>query len=236
MNIALEETAQRRIWLWKRADWLSMKKELLSTDWNGFRQDDANQHSSALTTYLIDKQERYVPKRVYFSMPIDQFWFGYRCHLTVEQKYKAWMRYVRIPTLLNLDIHRRACKRMISTSNYAQAPWLADTRRKLTGPRVGSKVWWQAIKKKQDITRQDTIPPLNKPDGTEVSSNCHLAELLGQMFSAKMSLSRTSPHLQTMCMEPLTNIGDNNLMEKLLQEVCTRKATGPDDESSYPLK
>ena len=237
---AREENIFRKIWLWDRADWPSMKRELASTDWDSLLMGDANHKTATLTSRLTELQEMFVPTREYSSKPNDQPWFGYRCRLAADEKYKSWLRFKRNPTRLNRNLLRSACRRMITTSRWAQRRWQEDTRRKLSGPGIGSKTWWKLVKEKQGLTRQENVPPLNKPDGTVASSNHHKAELLGDMFSRKMTVpdpDRPPPHLPLMCQESLANIQvHRDKVRRLLQEVNTKKATGPDDVSPHILR
>ena len=83
-------------------------------------------------------------------------------------------------------------------------------------------------------------PPLNKPDGTVASSNLQKAELLGTMFSNKMSVpdpERALPLTGMLCDETLSTIQINpEKVRLLLKKTNTKKATGPDDISPHILQ
>ncbi|KAG0713833.1 hypothetical protein GWK47_015309 [Chionoecetes opilio] len=85
-----------------------------------------------------------------------------------------------------MDLHRAACRRMVVSSKWAIKKWEEDLGRKLRGPGVGNKTWWSLVKEKQRISRQDSIPPLTKQDGTAAVSSKEKARLLANLFSAKM--------------------------------------------------
>ena len=217
-----------------------MQRDLASTDWENLLQGDINQRATVFTDLLIKMQDKHVPAREYTSKPGDQPWFGYRCRLAAEHKYNSWLKVKRNPTRYNKNLHRRACKKMIATRKWAQTRWRDDIRQKLTGPGVGNKTWWKLVKEKQGLTRQENIPPLNKYDGTVASTSQEKADLLGRMFSNKMTVpdpERDPPHLPMMCQVPLTDIEvHQERVRKLLQGINTKKAIGPDDVSPFILR
>ena len=236
---ARDEDIQRKIWLWDQADWPSIRRDIASTDWDDLLSGDTNQKSTFLTNHLIKLQEKYVPARVYISKADDQPWFGYRCRLAADNKYKAWLRFKRNPTRHNKNLLRRARKQMSTTSKWAERRWQEDLRRQLSDSGTGGKKWWNIIKEKQGLTRQEHIPPLNNPDGTVASSNLEKAELLGRMFSNKMAVpdpAREPPQLPMLCHETLTHLQvDRDKVRRLLRGINTKKAMGPDDVSPHIL-
>ena len=101
-------------------------------------------------------------------------------------------------------------------------------------------MWWKLVKDAQGTIRQDSIPPLNKPDMTIASSNLQKAELLGTMFSNKMSVpepDRALPVTPTLCEESISTLQINpEKVRLLLKKSNTKKATGPDDISPHILQ
>ena len=185
VGVARDEATTRTVWLWDKADWASLRRDLRHTEWVTVLQGGAESKARALTSRLLVLQRRHVPHRKYTTRPTDQPWFGYRCRVAAEAKYAAWLRYKRSPTRRNKDLHRAACRRMVVTSRWAMKKWEEDLRRKLRGPRVGNQTWWSLVKEKQGISRQDTIPPLTRQDGTVATSSKEKAQLLAALFAEK---------------------------------------------------
>ncbi|KAG0729665.1 hypothetical protein GWK47_029866 [Chionoecetes opilio] len=152
VGVARHETTSRTVWLWVKADWASLRRDLSHTAWGTLLRDGADK-SRALTSRLLPIQRPHVPHHNYTTKPMDQPWFGYRCRVAAEAKYSAWLRCKRNPTRRNKDLHRAACRRMVVSSKWAMKKWEADLRRKLRGPGVGSKTWWSLVKEKQGISR-----------------------------------------------------------------------------------
>ena len=96
------------------------------------------------------------------------------------------------------------------------------------------------MKDTQGKTLENTIPPLNKADGTIASSNHQKAELLASLFSGKMMVpdpDRPPPQTRPLCDYTLTNINVCRAkVLKLLKNINTRKATGPDNVSPHILR
>ena len=188
LGVARGEATSHTVWLWDKADWESLRRDLRHTMRKTLLQGGADSMSRVLTSRLLALQRRHVPHREYTTRPTDQPWFGYRCHVAAEAKYSAWLRYKRSPTRHNKDLHRMACRRMVAASKWAMNKWEEDLRRKLRGPGVGNKTWWFLVKEKQGISRQDSIPPLTKQDGTVATSRKEKAKLLTNLSAKKMKV------------------------------------------------
>ena len=240
VGVTREEAVSRTIWLWDRADWPAMRRDLSQTDWASLLSGGAEEKTRALTTHLLNLQERHVPHRCYTTKPTDQPWFGYRCRLAAGRKYSAWLRYKRNPTRRNKELHRAACRQMRTTSRWAIRRWEDDMKRKLRGPGIGSKTWWTLVKERQGTGHQDTIPPLTKPDSSTATSSKEKAELLADLFAAKMTVGdprRQPPQLNLECDQPVTTVEViQEHVEHLLRGIDVKKATGPDNVSPQVLK
>ncbi|KAG0726172.1 hypothetical protein GWK47_004435 [Chionoecetes opilio] len=77
---------------------------------------------------------------------------------------------------------------MVVSNKWAMKKWEEDQRRRLRGPSVGNKIWWSLVMEKQGISRQDSIPPLTKQDGTAAVSSKEKAQLLANLLYAKMKM------------------------------------------------
>ena len=98
---------------------------------------------------------------------------------------------------------------MTATSKWAQRRWENNLRSKLCGPGVGNKTWWTLIKERQGTSHLETIPPLTRQDGTAAASSKDKADLLADIFSAKMTVAdpnRTPPQLAQECEQTVTTV------------------------------
>ena len=122
----------------------------------------------------------------------------------------------------------------------AHKHWKDDLKRKLSRSSVGSKAWWNLVKQQQGFAPDDSIPPLDKPDGTVATSGEEKAELLASYFADKMTVpdtdrptpfvpSRTNKRLSTFA------ITQKEVEQELLQ-VDVKKSLGPDGISPYTLR
>ena len=240
LHTTREDAAPRTIWLWRRADWLSMRHALENTDWDAILVGEVEAQACALTTKLLTLQKQHVPSRVYLSRPGDPVWFGFRCKAAAEAKHAAWTRYKRYPTLHNKALHKEACKQMVATCKWAKNRQKEDLRQKLRGPGVASKTWWSLVKERQGTNPQNSFPPLTRPDGSTATSSEDKAVLLADLFSKKMTIGdpgRPAPTLpqETDCIVTSVSVTAGQV-ERLLNAVEVGKATGPDDISPKVLK
>lgn len=237
---ALDECSQREIWLWDHADWTSVRDKLRNTVWDSFLTGNVNHDTEKLTSYILNLQQEHVPSHVYRTRPEDQPWFGYRCRLAADSKYKAWVRLKQHPTRRNKLLHKAACQNMKNTVKWAVSKWESDIKCKLRGNEVGSKQWWSLIKEKQGTLTQERIPVLERTDRSLATRSQEKAELLAGLFSAKMTTqepNRLPPALPHLCSDRLQHINiTEGRVYKLLKSVNTKKATGPDNISPHILK
>ncbi|XP_063596231.1 uncharacterized protein LOC134773084 [Penaeus indicus] len=219
---AADERRQRKTWIWNHANWPGMKAELQSQDWDVLLVGNANNKASSIISLLTEMQEKYVPSRTYITEPGDQAWFGYRCHQASKKKYRLWQRYKANPTRHNKHLYKNACKEMTATCKWARNSWQEDTKRRLSILGAGSKEWWSLVKEHQGETREPTMPPLTKPDGTTASSNREKANLLGSMFSCKMTVpdaNRAPPEIPSMCAAELSQ-PLSSIFQSCIEESC----------------
>ncbi|KAK4288461.1 hypothetical protein Pmani_038511 [Petrolisthes manimaculis] len=89
VGVARDEATTRTIWMWDKADWLSLRRDLQQTPWTTLLQGGSESMARAFTSHLLALQNRHVPHRSYTTRPKDQPWFGYRCRAAAEEKYSA---------------------------------------------------------------------------------------------------------------------------------------------------
>ena len=240
LNPACEEGSQRTIWLWDKANWQEIRRELASTDWAAAFTGDVNENVEALTSTLLSAQAQHVPHKTYTAEPRDQPWFGYRCRQAAEEKYRAWTRLKRNPTRLHKAQHRAACRAMTRTAAWARKRWESDLRRKLATNHTDPKQWWSLVKEQQGVATQERIPPLKASTGGLVTANQGKAELLAAHFSSKMTTEdpeRRPPQLTRLCNTNFESLAVNeDAVARHLRSVNTKKAPGPDGISPFMLK
>jgi len=121
---------------------------------------------------------------------------------------------------------------MEHTQKWAIQQWEKTTKKKLKEGKVGTKLWWNIVKDKQGNTKDETIPPLITKDGTLAVSSEEKTDALARHFSSKMTVpypEQKPPTLPILSNEKLSRITTSEReVEKLLRNVDTRKATGPD--------
>ncbi|KAG0711327.1 hypothetical protein GWK47_020815 [Chionoecetes opilio] len=165
----------------------NLSARLSDTDWAAALCGDVDHNVATFTAILLAARDQHVPHRVYEAEPRDQPWFGFRCRLAAEDKYKAWVRLKRRPTQRNKALHRATCKAMTRTALLARNRWENYVRRKLASNQVDPKQWWSLVKERQGTVTQERIPPLITPAGDWVVKNQEKADLLATHFSRKMT-------------------------------------------------
>lgn len=243
-EIKLETTRDaaitRTIWLWEKADWKGFRDALAAVNWGTIHVGDINERVVAFTNLIVNLMEIYIPHKSYKVKPGDQPWFGYNCRVAADAKSKAWVRYKNNPNRHNKELHLKACRDMNDVESWAKVHWQQNLKRKLTGRSVGTKTWWNIVEQQQGFGREDSIPPLEKDDGTIAITAVEKAELLGSFFADKMKVTdpnRSPPGVPILTNKILSSLTiTEEEVKQLLLQVDVKKALGPDNVSPYVLK
>ena len=243
-NIGVEmnrdKAISRTVWLWDRANWQGFRRELESLNWDNILRGSVTDQVRIFTDLILALQEIYVPHKTFTIKPNDQPWFGPRCREAADDKSRAWTRYKRCPSIRNKNTYTTACREMKKTQKWAKKRWLKEIRHKLSGRSVGSREWWSLVKTQQGFVPDETIPPLNKPDGTVTTSAKEKAELLASYFASKMTvpdISSSPPTVPLKTNKRLSGIiiTEEGVMQQLLN-INVKKSLGPDGISPYTIK
>ncbi|MPC74315.1 hypothetical protein E2C01_068672 [Portunus trituberculatus] len=123
VGVTRDEATTRTIWLWNKADWASLRRDLAHTPWATLLQGGAEK---------TPRPTQGIRHQIDGSAMV---WL-YRCCVAAEAKYAAWLRHKRNPTRRNKDLHRAACRRMVVITKWAIKKWEENQRWKLCGPGV----------------------------------------------------------------------------------------------------
>ena len=227
-----EESHTRTLWKWEAANWEAMRAALRSMDWDHVLCGDPDEQVEQLNKLLYALQSRWVPHSIHKTKVSDMPWFGPECRAASDEKYRAWRVYKRNPTSQNRQRHREAAQRMRDTQEWASEQWRATLKNKLRGGQVGTKRWWGLVKEQQGASRDDTVPPLQRGDGSVAQTARDKANLLAKHFSDKMCVSdpdREPPTLPEVVKDKLKTVVTSEVEVKtLLSELDVSKAMGPD--------
>ena len=240
MKMTRDKTRSRTIWLWDKANWNGFRHDLENINWGVLLRGNINEQVKIFTDLILSLQELHVPHKTYTIKPNDQPWFGARCRKAADDKSKAWTRYKRSPSRRNKNLYDRACQEMKRVQKWAKKHWKSDMRRKLSGISVGSREWWNLVKSQQGFAPDDSIPPLDKSDGTVATSSEEKAELFASYFANKMTVQDArgpTPAVPSKTNKTLSSLViTQGGVEHQLLNVDVKKSLGPDGISPYTLK
>ena len=85
-----EESIERTIFAWEKTEWINMRQDFASHDWNQILQDDVDidLQVDGVTKTLLDHQNRYTPHKNWVSKSSDQPWFGPKCKEASDKNTK----------------------------------------------------------------------------------------------------------------------------------------------------
>ena len=234
-----DEGMSRPLWQWERGEWQKMREILSNMSFEPMLVGDVDLQADKITNILSELQEKYVPHKTYTAKPTDQPWFGPRCRAAADAKRDAWRAYKRNSTEANRQLHHIRCAQMKSTQKWAISRWEDNLRKEILSSSAGCSKWWKSIKKHQDSSADQVIPPLNHSGGVCTSAQ-DKAELLAKYFADKMSVpdaDQSTHDTMNLTEKQLNsfNITSQSVLKEL-KSLDTSKATGPDGVSPHILK
>ena len=237
-KIKKEAAYERKIWIFKDADFDKFRNALLTTDFNQcFEDNNVNVACSKWTETFLSVANETIPNKKVIIRPNDSPWYTSelrtmrRRMLRAYHKFKSTKRendWASYKTLKNeyhhgLDEAEAAYKQSLSSSLEHQR---------------NSKRWWQTVKWLLGKGGDTSYPSLNIND-KNINLNKEKAEAFNNFFLSHSSIDESNAVLpdDNEFPEGISNIvATENEVHDLLKCIDPSKSTGPDGVSPRLLK
>ena len=169
----------RGVWLYKRANWRGVQRDLLRLDWQWVDSLDSSAAAARLTATILQVARQHIPvKRVALSQEAHP-WLNDRCRQLVQQKVAA-------AGTDGASDAAALCSRGL-LEEYRK--WVENMRARMRSLRRGSKEWWKLSRQLLGrVAASSGMPALRDASGTWVFESKDKANLLASTFSAKFGL------------------------------------------------
>ena len=230
----------RRIWHYRSARWDEFCLYLSSFPWSStcLNSKDPDVISDCVTKVIRTGMDKFIP---HSDKPIQnpKPWFNEKCKIAIlhkNQTYKVWLS---SPTNINHSAFLKARSLCSKTIKFAKSEYVVSIRNKLLSCPSGSKSFWSLAKSIGSNFSTHSFPPLSRDDGTVAADALEKAEVFAEIFAKNSNIdpgNLTPPTLPpTQHSMPKIEFNTEKL-KKILMNLNTKKATGPDGIPAIVLK
>ena len=178
LNLSIPQTVvqKRKVWMYTKANWEELKRELLHIDCSFLADRGASEGAVKLTTSILECVERQIPSKMICTRKKSHPWLTEDIMQLVVKKHAA-------RGTAEYDFAVKACSDQILAGYHEFA---SGARKKLLEARRGSKQWWTLSRELlMQRTKIESIPALKADDGSWVHNPAGKAELLAGTFNGK---------------------------------------------------
>ncbi len=228
VNVRVPETepVRRKVYDFKKGNWVKLKRELAETDWGEFfANTGADEAAASLTRRVIEVVERHIPTRWHVDKAFAHPWLNAACREALRLKHAA-------EGTADFAAKRDECTRVFQEARRA---YIDKVRVDLKKMSPSSRGWWKLSGSLLlKATGQENIPPLKRSDGSWAKSPTDKAAELASVFREKSVLptleendySALEPNVDTQ-MPAFLRIRVRSV-KKILKELDETSGTGPD--------
>jgi len=241
-----EPRTVRKVWQYSKADWGRLRHFLSrEAEWDKHfnAHDDPAELLAALETELRMGLGRFIPSRELKTRTCDPSWWTPACTQATRKKQRAHRQLRRNETARAKAAYQTATRRAAKILHTACKAERRRVRRKLRRGQMKDREWWRTLKRAGGLGRSGDIPMLALPDGKEATTSKDKAHAFGEFFASKCTLGGKDfkdgvlPHVRPRSTRKLAKIHFRaSEVERLLRNLDTTKASGPDGFSTRVLK
>ena len=241
LNLPKTVTVQREYWLFNKADWTALQRDLEAVDWDQVLFEGENEATPELadeaverfTNFVLTSARKHVPSKTCSVRKSTHPWLNDRCRELVRRKQEAE----------NTPLHRERLLECSQGVLEEYRKYVQRTREKMRKLPRSSKRWWKlskALSLKAEKT--SSVPPLKRTDGTWAREAGEKAELFLDTFAKKYTLPPEECNRFTTLLPPGENLLGSFLpvrartATQVLKALNEDKSTGPDALSAKVLK
>ena len=227
---------QRKVYIWKRANLALLKEEVQNQMHELTENESTNTPINNLWLHfkdiLLNAQNKNVPTKM-TSTRYSQPWFNRECKRAVRKRVRRHRVYKRTNLDKDWEKYQAAAKAARKTCNDAYNTYIKNNV--INEKKKNSKQFFSFIKSKR--TNIVGVSPLIDNDIMQ-TKDIDIAETLNKQFASVFSIDDgTTPHINDPQGPPIRTIKfTKNGIVKLLKELDTGKASGPDCVSTRILK
>jgi len=228
-----ETTPPRLVWLYKKADWDSLRNDLAAAPWDDLlTKDDPEEACTNVANTIRDAMHSFIPQKSARSFIDHPEWWNEGCDKALKRKDHMWRKWRALNTPESrLDYNRKA----ISIHK------LRVKERMSTDLQTGSKNWWRTARTLMDKGGKLDIPVL-KADGQTYITSEEKADCFSSLFSEKSTIPEKENCKPVPELHPKSTSSCSNVVfwpskvKKQLLKLDPNKAAGPDDIPALVLK
>ena len=248
LKYEIKRAYQRKVWLYKQADFQKLNQLLLEYDWDSIITDAPSIDSACLNftyTYIRCVREC-VPEKTVIIRPKDKPWFDNVLRIHIRKRDRLRKKALKSHKMTDINNYKQQRNRVNNMKKQAKCSYYDNIETQLLDSNKNDvKLYWKLMKDLFKSKSSSSIPPLKTADenGTlsVVFSDKEKVEVLNKYFASISRMNETQTHLL-----PTVNIGNIPLLSNItiteeevkdiIKIIPINKAVGPDSISHKMLK
>ena len=242
-NIQKAETniiVKRKIWLYDRGNFDSLRNEINDTNWEGLANTDINIYATNIANHFRTIAEKHIPNKDATIRTSDPPWLDSNIRKLIKKRRRLFNKAKRTRTNEDTNKYRRFRNKVTKCIRQSQKKHIDKLSEKLLASTLSSNDWWRTLKYLIKPHSASLIPPLNK-DATIISSNVDKANVFNDYFISQCQLNDDNTPLPDMNIPNDIPVLENIVLtpdevKDTLQSLKLGKASGPDGINNRVLK
>lgn len=242
-NIQKAETniiVKRKIWLYDRGNFDSLRNEINETNWEGLANTDINIYATNIANHIRTIAEKHIPNKDATIRTSDPPWLDSNIRKLIKKRRRLFNKAKRTKTNEDTNKYRRFRNKVTKCIRQSKKKHIDKLSEKLLASTLSSSDWWRTLKSFIKPHSASVIPPLNK-DATIISSNVDKANVFNDYFISQCQLNDDNTPLPDMNIPNDIPVLENIVLtpdevKDTLQSLKLGKASGPDGINNRVLK
>ena len=228
----------RTVFRYSKADWDGFRSFLSEISLSNIFSHGTPKIASLLSDWILTGMECYIPSKTFQLKPNSQPWFTPECAAAIAHRNHHFHLYhsnMCEETKASFRTARNHCKRILRNAQYSYAK---SIQARIGSESLGSREFWRITNKV--LNRGKASIPTLVVDSSQVTSSKDKANIFASKFAANSNLDDLGslpPEFPPVTDEKLCESKVTaSLISKLITELDSTKATGPDGIPVVVLK
>ena len=231
---------KRKVWLYDRGDYNSLRQETSNTNWDDIINEDLDIYATNLSNHIISLAEKQIPNKYVTVRNAEPMWLNSQLRRMIRKRKRLFKKAKRTKLSQDMNLYKQYRNEVTKLIRKSKKSHIDDIANKLKTQKPSSNDWWKYLKPFFKSSSSSGIPTLLKDD-IFYSNDIEKANILNGHFIGQTNLQDNNKEL------PKLNISDNtpsingiklnpNEVKDILQNLQLGKSSGPDGINNRILK
>ena len=227
----------KTIWDYNNLDSHLLTRLLLDTDWKRILDNDIDVATDQFISAILTAADASIPKKRVRAKRCQKPWATQELITQIRKRDRLFKRARQTQTTYDWDRWKYQRNIVTATNKRLKRQHIDNQVRKLLTHKRDPYKYHQTLRAMTGRTRDDTIPPLEGPNGDIMVDDYAKAKLLNDYFASQSTLNLTNTHTLPLKHNsnaaPVPTLSEITTSERevlqMLNSLDSNKSTGPDE-------